>query len=63
MPVRQDSGAQPPIEILRQWLDFNGWYHLGTRQFITVENIILLGAMGLPGGGRNYLSQRFQILI
>ena len=60
MPVRQDSGAQPPIELLRQWLDFNGWYHLGTKQFITVENIILLGAMGLPGGGRNYLSQRFQ---
>ena len=60
MPIRQDSGAQPPIEILRQWLDHSGWYHLGTKNFITVENIILLGAMGVPGGGRNYLSQRFQ---
>ena len=60
MPIRQDSGAQPPIELLRQWLDHCGWYHLATKQFITVENIILLGAMGLPGGGRNYLSQRFQ---
>ena len=60
MPIRQDSGAQPPIEILRQWLDHSGWYHLGTKSFITVENIILLGAMGVPGGGRNYLSQRFQ---
>lgn len=60
MPIRQDSGAQPPIEILRQWLDHSGWYHLGTKTFITVENIILLGAMGVPGGGRNYISQRFQ---
>ena len=60
MPVRQDSGAQPPIELLRQWLDHSGWYNLINKQFITVENIILLGAMGLPGGGRNYLSQRFQ---
>jgi dynein heavy chain, axonemal len=60
MPVRQDSGAQPPIELLRQFLDHRGWYELKTKSFISVDNLFLLGAMGTPGGGRNLLSQRFQ---
>lgn len=60
MPVQQTSGAQPPIEILRQWLDHSGWYNLFNKTFITIENIILLGSMGVPGGGKNFLSQRFQ---
>jgi dynein heavy chain len=60
MPVRQDSGAQPPIELLRQYLDHKGWYELKDKTFITVDNLFLLGAMGTPGGGKNLLSQRFQ---
>jgi dynein heavy chain len=60
IPVREPSGAQPPIELLRQWLDHKGWYELKSRQLKFVDRLIMIGAMGPPGGGRSLISQRFQ---
>lgn len=60
MPVRQISGAQPPIEFIRQWLDHSMWYNLTTKSPITVVDLVVLGAMGSPEGARSILSQRFQ---
>ena len=61
MPKKEKYEAQPPIEILRQWLDYEGWYDIREKEkpFMQIYNLILTGAMGPPGGGRSQLTNRF----
>ena len=58
MPKKETYGAQPPIEILRQHMDHKGWYERKTIQFMKLEDLIFLSAMGPPGGGRSFISAR-----
>nr|VZI05919.1 unnamed protein product [Spirometra erinaceieuropaei] len=59
MPAPEVYGAQPPIELLRQWMDFNGWYDRKTiGAFRTIVDVNFLGALCPPGGGRNPITQR-----
>jgi dynein heavy chain len=58
MPKKEEFGAQPPLEILRQFLDHGGWYNRRDLQWIKIEGLIVLAAMGLPGGGRSRISDR-----
>jgi len=61
MPAKEKYGAQPPIEILRQYMDHGGWYdrHDKEQSFMNLINIQFVAAMGPPGGGRSKITQRY----
>ncbi|KAJ8971587.1 hypothetical protein NQ317_002870 [Molorchus minor] len=59
MPALDNYGAQPPIELIRQWMDFSGWYdRKNIGDFRTIIDVNFAAAMGPPGGGRNPVTAR-----
>lgn len=58
MPAKEKYGAQPPIEVLRQVIDNGGYYDVKTNEFISLIELVFIGAMGLPGGGRTIPTSR-----
>jgi dynein heavy chain len=60
MPAKEVYGAQPPIELLRQWMDTGGWYERKTSEFRSLVDLNFIAAMGPPGAGRPQLTPRYK---
>ena len=60
MPMKEKYGAQPPIELLRQWMDHGGWYDIDTpeKEFRKTVNSTFITAMLPPTGGAS-ISNRY----
>ena len=58
MPSKETYGAQPPIELLRQGLDQGGWYGRDNA-FRALTDVQFVAAMGPPGGGRTFVTNRY----
>ncbi|KAK9890592.1 hypothetical protein WA026_011959 [Henosepilachna vigintioctopunctata] len=58
MPAKETYGSQPPLELLRQWIDYGFWYDRDKQVRRYIQNMFVLTSMGPPGGGRNIISDR-----
>ena len=58
MPMIEEYGAQPPIELIRQFMDHEGWYDHKDKHFRIMKDVTILAAQMPPGGGRNAITPR-----
>ncbi|XP_069805044.1 dynein axonemal heavy chain 2 isoform X1 [Dendropsophus ebraccatus] len=60
MPAKDTFGSQPPLELLRLWIDYGFWYDRQNQSIKYVKDMLIMAAMGPPGGGRTAISGRLQ---
>ncbi|KAH3860157.1 hypothetical protein DPMN_023048 [Dreissena polymorpha] len=58
MPKLDRYGSQPPIELLRQYQDFGGFYDREALFWREIHDVTLAAACAPPGGGRNNVTPR-----
>ena len=63
MPQVEEYGAQPPIELLRQFQSEGGFYDRQKLFWKSIGNSMLVCAAAPPGGGRSELTPRFMRLF
>ncbi|KAK9408021.1 dynein heavy chain 6 axonemal [Crotalus adamanteus] len=59
MPKLDRYGSQPPIELLRQYQDFGGFYDRDKLFWKEIHDVTICSACAPPGGGRNPITPRF----
>ncbi|XP_016058014.1 PREDICTED: dynein heavy chain 6, axonemal [Miniopterus natalensis] len=59
MPRLDRYGSQPPIELLRQYQDFGGFYDRSKLFWKDIQDVTIVSACAPPGGGRNPVTPRF----
>ncbi|XP_072807660.1 dynein axonemal heavy chain 6 isoform X4 [Vicugna pacos] len=59
MPRLDRYGSQPPIELLRQFQDFGGFYDRNKLFWKDIQDVTIVSACAPPGGGRNPVTPRF----
>jgi dynein heavy chain len=60
MPRKDTFGSQPPLELIRQWMDYESWYDREKQTLRYILDMQVVGGMGKPGGGRAVISGRYQ---
>jgi len=58
-PTPDRYGSHPPIELLREFLDYNGWYSVDSKYFKHILDLTIVASMGLPDAGKHPISKRF----
>ena len=44
-------GAQPTLELLRQFMDYDGWFNTSPVEFMNIVGTTIYATIGVPGGG------------
>ena len=60
MPALETYGAQPPIELIRQWMDFKGWYD--RKAIGKISNIFSCLLIAFLDNGKYYNFCLFHLL-
>ena len=58
LPSLDAYGFQPPLELLRQYVEFNGWYEMESLKMIQIVDFTLVAAIAPPGGSRSIIPPR-----
>lgn len=58
MPRLDTFGSQPPLELLRQWMDYQFWFDRQKIEPNYIQDFQIISSMGKPGGGRAEISNR-----